>query len=100
MQQKLQKVGYVTATAKRDTLLGDTDTVLRGHEFHFSTMEPTVENFPWAFHLEGGRKPQSYDGGYATDNVLASYLHLNFAGSDAGAQHFVDICANYKAKRS
>ena len=100
MQQKLQKVGYVTATAKRDTLLGAADTSLRGHEFHFSTMEPTVENFPWAFHLEGGRRPQSYDGGYATDNVLASYLHLNFAGSDEGAQHFVDICANYKAKRS
>ena len=100
MQQKLQKVGYVTATAKRDTLLGAANTYLRGHEFHFSTMEPTVENFPWAFHLEGGRRPQSYDGGYATDNVLASYLHLNFAGSDEGTQHFVDICANYKAKRS
>ena len=53
MQQKLQKVGYVTATAKRDTLLGAADTSLRGHEFHFSTMEPTVEDFPWAFHLEG-----------------------------------------------
>ena len=100
MQQKLQKVGYVTATAKRDTLLGNANTSLRGHEFHFSTMEPTVEDFPWAFHLEGGRKPQSYDGGYATNNVLASYLHLNFAGSDEGAQHFVDICATYKAKRS
>ena len=40
------------------------------------------------FILEGGRKPQSYDGGYATDNVLASYLHLNFAGSLEGAKHF------------
>ena len=92
MQQKLQKVGYVTATAKRNTLLGNTGTALHGHEFHFSTMEPTIEDFPWAFHLEGGRKPQSYDGGYATDNVLASYLHLNFAGSLEGAKHFVDVC--------
>ena len=49
--------------------------------------------------LEGGRKPQSYDGGYATKNVLASYLHLNFAGSDEGAQHFVDTCAAYKAQK-
>ena len=89
---KLQKVGYVTATAKRNTLLGNTGTALHGHEFHFSTMEPTIEEFPWAFHLEGGRKPQSYDGGYATDNVLASYLHLNFAGSLEGAKHFVDMC--------
>ena len=99
MQQKLQKVGYVTATAKRDTLLGAMNTAIRGHEFHFSTMEPTIDDFPWAFHLEGGRKPQSYDGGYATKNVLASYLHLNFAGSDEGAQHFVDTCAAYKAQK-
>lgn len=96
MQQSLQKVGYVTAVAKRDTLLGPVNTSLRGHEFHFSTMEPTIEAFPWAFHLEGGRKPQSYDGGYATDNVLASYLHLNFAGSPEGARHFVDRCEVYK----
>ena len=99
MQQNLQKVGYVTATAKRDTLLGDTGTSLRGHEFHFSTMEPTIEDFPWAFHLEGGRKPQSYDGGYASDNVLASYLHLNFAGTDEGAQHFVNRCEAFKNNR-
>ncbi|WP_251425037.1 cobyrinate a,c-diamide synthase [Veillonella agrestimuris] len=99
MQQSLQKVGYVTATAHRETLLGDTGTVLRGHEFHFSTMEPTVKDFPWAFHLEGGRTPQSYDGGYASDNVLASYLHLNFAGSIEGAQHFVNRCASYERQR-
>ena len=99
MQRNLQKVGYVTATAKRDTLLGDIGTSLRGHEFHFSTMEPTIEDFPWAFHLEGGRKPQSYDGGYASDNVLASYLHLNFAGTDEGAQHFVNRCEAFKNNR-
>lgn len=99
MQQKLQKVGYVTATAKRDTLLGAKDTSLRGHEFHFSTMEPTIDDFPWAFHLEGGRKPQSYDGGYATDNVLASYLHLNFAGSVEVAKHFVDMCEAFGHNR-
>lgn len=97
MKQSLQKVGYVTATAKLQTILGDVETSLRGHEFHFSIMEPTVENFPWAFHLEGGRTPQSYDGGYATDNILASYLHLNFAGAVNEAKYFVNRCASYKA---
>ncbi len=98
MQKSLQKVGYVTATALRDTLLGPVGESLRGHEFHFSIMEPHIENFPWAFHLEGGRKPQSYEGGYATDNVLASYLHLNFAGTDEGTRHFIDRCILYKKK--
>ena len=68
----------ITATAKRNTLFcRNTGTALHGQEFHFSTMEPTIEDFPWAFHLEGVAKPQSYDGGYATDNVLASLSHLN-----------------------
>lgn len=99
MQKSLQKVGYVTATALRDTLLGPVGESLRGHEFHFSIMEPHIENFPWAFHLEGGRKPQSYEGGYATDNVLASYLHLNFAGTDEGTRHFIDRCILYKKSK-
>ena len=39
----------VTATAKRNTLLGNTGTALHGHEFHFSTMEPTIEEFHGPF---------------------------------------------------
>lgn len=34
MQKSLQKVGYVTATALRDTLLGPVGELPRGHEFH------------------------------------------------------------------
>ena len=99
MQEKLQRVGYVTATAKRNSILLPAGQRVRGHEFHFSTMEPTVEDFPWAFTLEGGRKPQSYLGGYANDTILASYLHLNFAGSDQGVQRFVDMCRIYDRQK-
>lgn len=98
MQESLQKVGYVTATALSDTILAQEGDDLRGHEFHFSIMVPEVEDFPWAFELIGGRKPQAYKGGYAKDNVLASYLHLNFAGSDKGRAHFVKACAAYGKK--
>ena len=104
MQAKLQKVGYVTATALGDTLLAPKDESLRGHEFHFSTMELspqiTEAEFPWAFHFEGGRKLQSYKGGYSKDNVLASYLHLNFAGNEAAAERFVAAAKAYRAKEA
>lgn len=86
----------MTATALQQTVIGAKDSELRGHEFHFSTMEPTVENFPWAYSLVGGRKPQTYEGGYAKDNVLASYLHINFAGSTAAAKQLVDSCATWR----
>ena len=104
MQAKLQKVGYVTATALEDTLLAPKGESLRGHEFHFSTMELTENadeaDFPWAFQFEGGRKPQSYKGGYSKDNILASYLHLNFAGNEDAAERFVAAAKAYRAKEA
>ena len=104
MQAKLQKVGYVTATALEDTLLAPKGESLRGHEFHFSTMELTENadeaDFPWAFQFEGGRKPQSYKGGYSKDNILARYLHLNFAGNEDAAERFVAAAKAYRAKEA
>lgn len=46
MQDSLQRVGYVTATAERDSVLLAAGQSVRGHEFHFSVMEPCVEDFP------------------------------------------------------
>lgn len=104
MQAKLQKVGYVTATALQDTLLASEGDSLRGHEFHFSTMEPvapmTTETFPWAFQFEGGRKGQVYQGGYSKEHILATYLHLNFAGNEAAAERFVTAARTYNAKEA
>ncbi len=96
METSLQKVGYVTATALKDSVIAHKNESLRGHEFHFSTMIPEVDDFPWAFQLVGGRKVQEYKGGYANGNVLATYLHINFAGCDIARNHFVHACVTYK----
>ena len=62
-------------------------------------MEPTVEEFPWAFSFLGGRMPKAHLGGYAKDNILASYLHLNFAGSEGAAEYFVQHAATYRKQK-
>lgn len=100
MQKKLQRVGYVTAKALRDSILCKKGDILKGHEFHFSTMEGDTGQFPWGFNLEGSRTG-AYDGGYVSPegNVLASYLHINFAGAEKAAKSFVMACADF-AKRS
>lgn len=96
MQQKLQRVGYVTATLKKDSLFGACGDQLRGHEFHFSTMRPDdEENFPWAYELQGTRQKQSHREGYAKDNILASYLHLAFEGNPKAMQHFLAQCRRF-----
>lgn len=100
MQDRLQTVGYVEATALRDHLLCAAGETLRGHEFHFSAMriEEAVEtSFPWAYRFEKKRTGARYPAGYASKNILASYLHMHFAGNRKAAQRFVAKCVEYAA---
>lgn len=98
MTPKLQTVGYVEATLLRDTVLGRTGTTVRGHEFHFSTDETDAPDSA-AWQIVKKRTGASRPAGYATGNVVASYLHLHFAGFPALARSFVDACAAYRSKR-
>ena len=112
MHKRLQAVGYVEATALRDTVICPAGTVLRGHEFHFSSMIPDVtihnvgvsdaadgpEDFPSAFSIERKRTGATCPGGYAKGDVLASYLHLNLMGAPDAANHFLRRCAAFRAR--
>lgn len=98
MQSKLETVGYVEATALCDTILCMAGETLRGHEFHFSRMLPDFEDdaFPWAFQIKKVRTGAAYPGGFMTDNILASYLHLHFAGNQQAARRFIEQCEEFK----
>lgn len=98
MQSKLQTVGYVEATALTDNVLCTAGECLRGHEFHFSVMnrDESVENFPWAFEFKKARTGAIYPGGYGAGNVLASYLHMHFAGNERGAERFIKKCSEFR----
>lgn len=96
MNSRLQTVGYVEATALRDTVLCPAGTVVRGHEFHFSSTQPdegTEVRAAWRFVKK--RTGATYVAGYASANVLASYLHLHFAGNPQLARNFVDACVRF-----
>ncbi|CUH94013.1 Cobyrinic acid A,C-diamide synthase [Propionispora sp. 2/2-37] len=100
MEQKLQTVGYVEAVSQQDTLLGQSGQSLRGHEFHFSRMIPDDERtFPWAYKMVKIRTGNVYRGGYARDNVLASYLHIHFAGNRQAAHRFLKRCWQFKSRK-
>jgi cobyrinic acid a,c-diamide synthase len=99
MQSRLQTVGYVEATALEDNVLCASGEKLRGHEFHFSSIEPDSSegSFAWAFQIEKRRTGEKYLGGYALNNVLASYLHMHFAGNRNAAARFIAKCKTYPA---
>jgi cobyrinic acid a,c-diamide synthase len=76
-------LGYRTAVTRVPSPLGPAGTPLRGHEFHYSTIDPTGD----ALDLEGrfGRG----EAGFATPRLLASYLHVHLGAAPALAEAFV-----------
>ncbi|WP_407309327.1 cobyrinate a,c-diamide synthase [Desulfosporosinus sp. SB140] len=86
MTKRLQGIGYRRGIFRKDNFLGPRGTVVQGHEFHYSkvTYEADV---PAAYELFKGDQADRMEG-YAQDNLIASYLHLNFAGHPELLEHW------------
>ena len=93
MTNKLQTVGYVEAEILKDCALGRAGDKIRAHEFHFSKELATAgENI---FKCRRMRTGKEYLAGVAKKNLVASYLHIHFAGCPNAAKNFVDACKNF-----
>lgn len=91
MTGRRQALGYVEAMARRGNLLLDAGQRVRGHEFHWSAVE--WQEHSLAYDCFSSREPEARPDGYAGGNLLASYVHLHFAGNTAAAVRFIDACA-------
>jgi cobyrinic acid a,c-diamide synthase len=76
-------LGYREATALRDTPLLTAGTRVRAHEFHHTVSEPAHGTEP-AWQLADGTRH-----GWAGPSMLASYLHLHWAGQPQAAARLV-----------
>ncbi len=79
-------LGYRTATVLVDTPIGPAGTELRGHEFHYSHLDPAGEALDLAGRFGRGRA------GHASPSLLASYLHVHLGADPAPAERFVAAC--------
>jgi cobyrinic acid a,c-diamide synthase len=79
-------LGYRTATFLTATPLGPAGTTVRGHEFHYSTVEPAGD----ALTLEGAAgRETAFRSGWGSPTLMASYLHLHLAGAPQLATEMV-----------
>jgi cobyrinic acid a,c-diamide synthase len=81
-------LGYRTAVARVGSPLGPAGTELRGHEFHYSTTEPSGDALELAGRFGQGRA------GFADDRLLASYLHVHLGAAPHMAEAFVRTAAH------
>ncbi|GAC1315678.1 MAG: cobyrinate a,c-diamide synthase [Acidimicrobiales bacterium] len=80
-------LGYRTARTSMTSPLGPAGTTLRGHEFHYSVVDPPGST------LEMTGRTGITTGGFASSSLFASYLHQHLAGAPGIAEHFVRRCA-------
>ncbi|MGB8650132.1 MAG: cobyrinate a,c-diamide synthase [Mycobacteriales bacterium] len=82
-------LGYRTAAAHSDNLVGAQGTRVVGHEFHRTAVEPRCGGRP-AWQLQDG----DLEGFAEGDRLIASYLHLHPAGVPSLALNLVErACA-------
>jgi cobyrinic acid a,c-diamide synthase len=87
MQPRFAALGYVTVSADRPTLLGPPGTRVRGHEFHYSTLEPLATLSYATSLLRPGRerKPD----GIQVGGLLAGYAHVHLGSNPDVASRLV-----------
>lgn len=106
MSGKMRALGYREITLTRDTLVGNKGDVLRGHEFHYSSLNESPGTLSASENGEDILYDDVYrvtkrDGieavvhGFQCRNTLGSYVHAHFGSTEGAAQAFVRACENY-----
>lgn len=88
---KLQRFGYITLTAKKDTLLGPAGSQFKAHEFHYwDSTEPGED-----FLAEKPLREKKWQCAYGTPTLYAGFPHLYLAGMPEVAARFLKTAALY-----
>jgi cobyrinic acid a,c-diamide synthase len=90
MGKRAQRLGYVEATTLEAGLLGPKGTVLRGHEFHWSSIVREDEATAPAYAVRSARNGEIRATGLCAGQVWASYLHFHFASQPVVARNWVN----------
>lgn len=79
-------LGYREATAVVDSPLCPAGTVMRGHEFHYTSVDPEAGGAAaWTLRARGRSRRE----GFVSGGIHASYLHTHWAARPRVAERFV-----------
>ena len=81
-------MGYRRAVPASGTPVAPAGAELRGHEFHYSAIDP-----PGSLLRMAGRAGDT-EGGHGGDRLFASYLHLHLGADSRPAARFVAHCSD------
>lgn len=87
-------LGYREATTRATSPIGPEGTRFRGHEFHYSVLDPSGDG------LELSSRWGSRFEGWASPSLLATYVHHHPGGDPSAVGSFARACALRRTLRS
>ncbi len=80
MLSRRKSLGYVQMTFSKDCMLGSAGQTIRGHEFHYSEIEPADGEQEWEniYQVTDSRAGPKDTLGISSGNVLAGFGHVYF----------------------
>src|SRR6266508_2402484 len=93
MRPRRLSLGYTEVTFTGAAPLGAAGIVARGHEFHYSSIDPLPDAISRVYRLRRCYGEECAEG-YVVGRALMSYVHLHFASNPELASRFVDACAD------
>jgi len=102
MHTKLKSLGYREITLAAPSVIGPAGLCIRGHEFHYSGIEPDREqnDVETMFSVSARAGIRQHPTGYVTGRTLGSYIHLHFGSQPEAAGYFVENCLTYQRERT
>ena len=92
---RLGRFGYITMTAREDSLLFPKGGQIRAHEFHYWDTEERGSGMALTKPYGGRRE----DAVFYSDTLAAGFPHFYYPGNIRAAAAYLDACAAYDAGR-
>ena len=92
-------LGYRTAAVTQPCLLGQPGTSLRGHEFHYSMLEPK-DTLHYACTLSDAEGRSIGQDGLMVGNTIALYSHLHFGSRPEAVSTLVTAAHGSRTRRT
>ena len=96
MQTRLAALGYREVRALASSPLLARGELIKGHEFHYSTVTYHDAPTPHAYETAGLRG--SKQEGYVDRSLVAGYTHLHFASNVSAVKNFIASCEAYRTE--
>jgi cobyrinic acid a,c-diamide synthase len=88
-------LGYREAVLKVDSVLGQMDSSIRGHEFHYSEIVKSGQHTDSIYMVKDGSDNYIYEEGYRVKHTLGSYIHIHFGSNQSIAKNFINYAKEH-----